>query len=137
MVYEYRIDGASMRIWLKRSVSLLAIYVIALTTILSTVAAPRPAGAIFDPFSVICHTGAPADAASEPQPAAPDTQPKQACDHCTLCNATPAAAVTFDGAVIGILAPGRPLHTPRPAESVRHADIGGSPRQAQAPPSTN
>ena len=136
MVYEYRIGGASMRVWLRRSVGLLAIYVIALTTILSSFSAPRPASAAFDPFSIICHSGPQSETAAGQQPAAPASLPTKACDHCTLCNAAPAASVTFDGVIVGILAPARPLAVLRPAEAARHDDIGGSPRQAQGPPST-
>ena len=123
-----------MRVWLRRSVGLLAIYVIALTTILS-VAAPPTAGAAFDPFSVICHSGT--DTAAATTETAPAQQsPAKACDHCTLCNAAPVAAVAFDGFVIGVLTPAKPPRAARPAVSVSHDDIGGSPRQAQGPPST-
>ena len=115
-----------MRVWLRRSVSLLAIYAIALTTILS-VAAPASAGAAFDPFSVICHSGT--DTAAATTETAP-AQPSPA----TLCNAAPVAAIAFDGFVIGVLTPAKPPRAPRPAVSVSHDDIGGSPRQAQGPP---
>lgn len=121
---------------IRRSVSWVAIYVIALTTILSAFSAPRPASAAFDPFSIICHSG-PQDASpADTGPAAPASLPNHACDHCTLCNAAPTAAVTFDGVVVGILAPAKPLRVLRPTESIRHDDIGSSPRQAQGPPST-
>ncbi len=120
-----------MRGWLRRSVSLLAIYVIALTAILS-VAAPT-AGAAFDPFSVICHSGT--DTAAATTETAPAQQsPTKACDHCTLCNAAPVAGVAFDGFVIGVLTPAKPPRATRPAVSVSRDDIGGSPRQAQGPP---
>lgn len=121
-----------MRVWLRRSVGLLAIYAIALTTILS-VAAPPTAGAAFDPFSVICHSGTDTTAAAtEKAPA--QQSPAKACDHCTLCNAAPVAAIAFDGFVIGVLTPAKPPRAARPAVSVSHDDIGGSPRQAQGPP---
>lgn len=123
-----------MRVWLRRSVGLLAIYVIALATILSAFSAQRPASAAFDPFSVICHSGTDAPAATEQAPA--QQAPTKACDHCTLCNAAPAAFATFDGVVIGILAPSAQRRVLRPAQSLPQADIGGSPRQAQGPPSS-
>ena len=122
-----------MRVWLRRSVGLLAIYVIALTTILSTFSAPRPASAAFDPFSIICHSGTGTTASADQAPA--EQAPAKACDHCTLCNATPAAFATFDGVVIGTLAPAAQACVLRPAESLPQADVGGSPRQAQGPPS--
>lgn len=123
-----------MRVWLRRSVGLLAIYVIALTTILSAFSAQRPASAAFDPFSVICHSGTGTADATDQAPA--QHAPTKACDHCTLCNGAPAASATFDGVAIGILAPATHLRVLRPAESLAHADIGGSPRQAQGPPSS-
>lgn len=124
-----------MRVWLRRSVSLLAIYVIALTTILS-VAAPPTAGAGFDSFSVICHSSADtADTAAAAAEQAPGQQsPAKACDHCTLCNAAPVAAIAFDGFVIGVLTPAKPPRAARPAVSVSADDSRGSPRQAQGPP---
>jgi hypothetical protein len=111
---------------------LLAIYAVALTAILS-VAAPQTAGAAVDPFSVICHSGTDTAAATtEKSPA--QHSPAKACDHCTLCNAAPIAAIAFDGYVIGVLTPAKPPRTARPAVSVSHDDIGGSPKQAQGPP---
>ena len=120
--------------FVQRIVGVLAIYLIVLTAILSAFSVPQPASAAFDPLSVICHSGPQVASPADDGPAAPSSLPKQACDHCTLCNVAPAVAVVFDGIVVGILAPAKPLHALRPIESVRHDDIGGSPRQAQGPP---
>lgn len=125
-----------MRLWLRRSVSVLAIYVIALTTILSAFAVPQAANAAVDPFSIICHSGPLGAAQTDTGPATPASLPNHDCDHCTLCGAAPTAAVTFDGVVVGYLVPTKPLHALRPADSAVHEDIGGSPRQAQGPPAT-
>ena len=121
-----------MRLWLKRSVGLLAIYAIVLTTILS-VAAPPTAGAAFDPFSVICHSGA--DTAAATTERAPAQQsPVKACDHCTLCNAAPAAsgphsvmaAQLAPPSVLQVLAPNSHVVLSRPA-TAQHP-VRGPPR---------
>jgi len=114
----------------------LAIYLIALTTILSAFAAPPAVSATLDPFSIICHSGSADAGQTDTGPAAPASLPNHACDHCTLCGAAPTAAVTFDTVVFGYLAPAKPLHALRPAGSATHDDIGASPRQAQGPPAT-
>lgn len=120
-----------MRVWLRRSVSLLAIYVIALATILS-VAAPT-AGAAFDPFSVICHSGT--DTAAATTETAPAQQsPAKACDHCTLCNAAPIgsgpvsvmAAQLAPPLVLQVLAPNSHVALLRPATAQHPAR--GPPR---------
>jgi hypothetical protein len=133
MLYERQIGEALMRVWVRRSIGLLAIYVIALATILSAFSAPRPASAAFDPFSVICHSGADSAAASDQAPAQP--APTKVCDHCTLCGAAAAAVLAFNGVVIDTLAPAAEQSVLRPAQSLPPAEIGGSPRQAQGPPS--
>ena len=120
----------------RKSVSLLAIYLIALTTILSTFSAPQTASAAVDPFSIICHSGASDAPPGDSGPAFPASMPNHACDHCNLCNAAPTASVTFDGFVIGHLAPSKPLRIRPHAESVARYHFGGSQRQPQGPPST-
>jgi hypothetical protein len=126
-----------MRIWLRRSVGLLAIYVIALTAILSVFAPAMPAGATataVDPFSVICHSGSTTQSDDGSGPAAPASLPAKACDHCTLCNAAPAPAATFDGVVVAYLAPAKVLHAFVAYDSARHDDAGARPWQARGPP---
>ncbi len=123
-----------MRVWLRRSVGLLAIYLIALTAILSSFSGPQPASAAFDPFSVICHSG-PQDASqTDTGPATPASLPNHGCDHCTLCSAAPVAAVAFDGVAVDYRTPTKPLHRLRAVAIVTRDDSAGSPRQAQGPP---
>jgi len=112
----------------------LAIYMIALTAILSAFSVPESAGAAFDAFSIICHSGSQDGSQTDTGPAAPGSLPNHACDHCTLCNAAPTAATAFDAVVVAYRVPTQPLRAPQPADAIAHADIGGSPRQAQGPP---
>lgn len=131
MVYEYRVGGVFMRLWWRRSVSVLAIYVIALTTILSAFSAPRPAGAAFDPFSVICHSGPAAGSATGQ---VPDNQtPTKACEHCSLCFA--AASLAGPEAIpAGRLTPPYVLQVLTPASIATRAHFAGTPNVARGPP---
>ncbi|MDO8878155.1 MAG: hypothetical protein Q8M24_20405 [Pseudolabrys sp.] len=112
---------------------MLAIYVFALTTILSTFSAPRPASAAFDPFSVICHSGPQGDATAAQDPAAPASLPTKACDHCTLCFVANALAGP-DAIPAGLLAPPAVLHVLTPASSAARAHFAASPHRARGPP---
>jgi len=132
MVYEYRIGGAAMRVWLRRSVGLLAIYAIALTTILSTFSAPQPASAAFDPFSVICHSGSDAGATTDQAPS--QQAPTKACDHCTLCGAASAALTGPDAIPAGRLDPPSVLHVLQPASSTAGSRFSASPHLPRGPP---
>ena len=131
MDYEDRIGGAFMRVWLRRNVSLLAIYVIALTTILSAFSAPRPAGAAFDPFSVICHSGSSGSAATEQTPA--QKAPSKACDHCSLCLVT-ASLAGPDAIPAGRLTPPSVLQILTPASTAARAHFAVTPNLARGPP---
>lgn len=118
----------------RKIVGIIAIYAIALNTILWTALAPVPAGAAFDPLAVICHSTANAadmtvDAAGG-QPAAPG----KACDHCTLCGATGSPAMAADAVLAATLSPGRLIAELRPAEASRRPGLVRSSNLARGPP---
>ena len=77
-----------MRLLLRRGVTVLAIYAVALHVILLGLALIAANGEIVNPFSVICHSAAPA-AAGDEAPGKPDLIPGHACEHCNLCSAAP------------------------------------------------
>jgi hypothetical protein len=120
-----------MRVALRRSLSWLAIYAIALHTILLGVA-PLMAAPTVDPFSVICHSQAPGAAPAEQMPASP--APSHACDHCNLCSAM-APPDELDGVVIAQLTPPKLLQVLRPASTSGRAGIADNPNRARGPPS--
>lgn len=125
------VGGALMRSWWQRSVSVLAIYLIALTTILSAFAAPPAVSATLDPFSIICHSGAPDSAATGQKPA--KQAPSKACDHCTLCFAV--SALAGPGTIsTGLLAPPSILQILRPASTAARAHFAATPHLARGPP---
>jgi hypothetical protein len=121
-----------MKSAIQKIVGILAIYVIALNTILGTVLAPLPTGTAFDPLSVICHSTAAADRApaSDGQP----TTPSKACDHCTLCGATASPALSVDAVLAATLEPGTLIAELRPTEGPRHAGAVRSSNLARGPP---
>ena len=118
-----------MRALMRRSLTVLAIYAIALHGVLWTAVAPYTASATFDPFTIICHSAS----------VAPDQAPTQAplapfgCDHCNLCSVTapPLApnttvAVRFETAVT--------LPVLYPVDVGRHDSIATDPKLARGPP---
>src|SRR5665213_1914210 len=72
----------------RKNVSWLAIFAIALHTILAGVLLPAFAAPV-DPFSVICHSQS-IDAAPDSQTGLPGQTPSGPCDHCKLCSAAAA-----------------------------------------------
>lgn len=127
-----------MRLGWRQLISVLAMYVIALNTILWAALAPVPAAASFDPLSAICHslaqsTDQTADAAQDGQPA----KPSKACDHCSLCSATPASTSGVDSILAGILEPGRLLRVLQPSDGARTSSVDFSPSLARGPPPHN
>jgi hypothetical protein len=110
----WTIDGV-MRAGGRRLLSLVAIYVIALHTILWGVT-PLFAAQPIDPFSDICHSNAPLASPTEQSPVGPASAPTHACDHCNLCSiATPLAAL--DSALASHLLPARLLQILRPTSA--------------------
>ena len=126
-----------MRLGWRQYVSVLAMYVIALNTILWAALAPVPTAASFDPLSAICHTVTQAadqtGAAQDGQPA----KPSKACDHCSLCSVTPAASGGADSILAGILEPGRLLRILQPADAKLGSGVAFSPNLARGPPLHN
>ena len=119
-----------MRLGGRRLLSLLAIYAIALHTILWGAGIPY-AGASVDPFSVICHSEA--DAPAGQTPAEPASAPTHACDHCNICNAM-APPAPEPGAVIALLSPPSLLAILRPTMAVVPDGLSDNPNRARGPP---
>jgi hypothetical protein len=112
----------------RQSISWVAIYAIALHAILWGVA-PMTAAPSTDPFSVICHSEAPAP--TEQAPAAPVHT--QACDHCNLCSAGPAPAALV-AVFAGQLAPARLLQILQPVSAALAGHLATTPKLARGPP---
>ena len=123
-----------MRSGLKRSVTLLAIYAVALHVILLGLAPITTNRASVDPFSVICHSVASAAVPGDEAPGKPDLVPGHACEHCNLCSAA-AALPAPDIVLIGKLMPTRLLRVLRPASHAPRAGIAFRPNLARGPPS--
>lgn len=121
-----------MRVGGRRVLSWVAIYAIALHTILLGVA-PLIAAPTADPFSVICHSEAPATSPSEQAPASPVSAPTHACDHCNLCSAM-APPDPLDGVVVAQLAPARLLQVLRPTTAATRDGIATSLKRDRGPP---
>lgn len=121
-----------MRMGIRRAVSWVAIYAVALHVIVLGLAPIAANGATVDPFSVICHSAA--SAAGDEAPGQPDLVPGHACEHCNLCSAA-APPPAPDSALIGNLAPTRLLQVLRPASHVPRAGVAFRPNLARGPPS--
>jgi hypothetical protein len=123
-----------MRLGLRRSVTLLAIYAVALHVLLLGFA-PIVANesTAVDPFSVICHSLTHAGALGDEAPVNPNLIPGHACDHCNLCNAA-APPPTPDVVLLGSLPPTRVLHTLRQFSTRVRIDTTSNPKLARGPP---
>lgn len=112
---------------------MLAIFAVALHTMLWAVAVPVAAASTVDPFSVICHSGGATTAATDQAPGAPVSAPTSACDHCNLCSvAGPASAP--DVAILGRLMPERVLALLSPSSIPRRDGVTSNPKLARGPP---
>jgi hypothetical protein len=122
-----------MRLLFRRSVTLLAIYAVALHVILLGMAPIAANGASVDPFSIICHSVASAAVPGDEAPGKPNRVPGHACEHCNLCSAAvpPPAPKTV---LIGKLMPTRLLQVLRPASHEPRAGIAFRPNFARGPP---
>lgn len=123
-----------MRFGCRKIVSVLAIYAIALNTILWAVLAPVPAGASFDPLTAICHSVVDQAPGTEQSPAGQPAKPSKACDHCSLCSTTPASFSATDAVLAGVLLPGRVLRVLRPADAARATGVVSDQHSARGPP---
>jgi Protein of unknown function (DUF2946) len=120
-----------MRLLLRRGVTVLAIYAVALHVILLGLVPIAANGEIVNPFSVICHSAGPA-AAGDETPGKPDLIPGHACEHCNLCSAAPPPEPAV--LPIGHLLPTRLLQVLRPASHTRSAGVAFRPNLARGPP---
>ena len=120
-----------MRTRINRWLSLVAIFAIALHGVVLGLA--PLAAATSDPFSVICHSGAPAQSADEQAPSNPGDA-TQGCEHCNLCSAA-AVPVAPDDVLAGRLVPAALRHILRPTSVAAPTGLAPSPKLAQGPPS--
>jgi len=121
-----------MRLGLRRSVTLLAIYAVALHTVLLGIA-PLLAASTADPFSVICHAEALATSPVDQTPVSPASAPTPACEYCNLCNAI-APPDTLDSLVIDQLTLTNLLEVLRPATAAIRDGIGDNALRVRGPP---
>lgn len=121
-----------MRAGGRRALGLVAIFAIALHSMLWGAVAPAAAATAADPFTVICHSEAPSPA--DQAPASPSPTHSQACDHCNLCSATPTALGPLDSVFVGYLTPTMLLEVLRPAPAVARDGIASNPKRARDPP---
>ena len=119
-----------VRIGVRRALSLAAIYVIALHTILLGLV-PVSAGesVVGDPLSVICHSDAQAAAPAEQAPGRPDGH---ACDQCNLCSAS--VAPVLDPVLAGQLAPTRLMQVLHPESTALRSHLATTPHLPRGPP---
>ncbi len=118
-----------MRGLLRLSVTLLAIYAVALHVV-SLGLAPISANAAVDPFSVICHSVTDVQGDEAPKSG---LIPGHACEHCTLCNMVappPAPDVALDVTLV----PAPVLAVLRPAPTQVRAGVTSDPKLARGPP---
>lgn len=115
----------------RRSVGWLAIFAIALHTILTGIV-PLASAAPRDPFSVICHA-APADASPDGQTNLPDRAPSGPCDHCQLCSAV-AAPLAPQTLLDSDLAPSGLIAVLYPTSMAPARGIAHTPKLARGPP---
>jgi hypothetical protein len=119
---------------LKACGTVLAVFAIALHTLLWSFAVPLAAASgAADPFSVICHSGGTADDSSDRGPAAPASKRSSACDHCNLCSAS-GAATAPDVVLIGRLLPERVIALLSPVSLPQRDGIAFDPKLARGPP---
>lgn len=120
-----------MRLKARRSVTLLAMFAVALHVILLGLAPAGPVTAGGDPFSVICHSIA--GSANDEAPSKSGLLPGHACEHCNLCSlvAPPPAP---DAALAHGIGPARILHVLRPKSTAPRNGRTSNPKLARGPP---
>jgi hypothetical protein len=119
-----------MRARIRRCLSVAAIFAIAVHGAL--LGLTQLAAATSDPFSVICHSVAPAQAGDDQAPSNSDGTP-QGCEHCNLCSAA-AAPAALDNVIVDQLVPARLQQILRPVSAVAMVGLAASPKLAQGPP---
>ena len=122
-----------VRIGVRRALSLAAIYVIALHTILlGLVPVSARKSVVGDPLSVICHSDVQAAAPAEQAPGRPDIIPGHACDQCNLCSAS--GAPVLDPVLAGQLAPTRLMQVLHPKSTALRSHLAITPHLPRGPP---
>lgn len=117
---------------IRKSVTVLALYAVALHVILVGMVPPGTLAAL-DATSVICHTIAPAAAPGELPTGTLQFIPGRAIDHCDL--STAAAPPPAPDAAYAIVFPAtRVLHVFRPASAEARRSITSDPGLARGPP---
>jgi hypothetical protein len=121
-----------MRLGMRQVLTWVAIYAVAMHTLLTGVA-PAFAAAqdSVDPFSVICLHDAGAAPPVGQQPSG--LVPGHACEHCNLCSAA-APPPALDLVVFGNLLPARLLQVLRPASTAPSTGVAFRPNLARGPP---
>ena len=122
-----------MRLRLKKSVTWLAIFAVALHVALLGLTPVAVAGSAgVDPFSVICHSGG---TTAVPADQAPDKtgHVSHACDHCNLCAATGTPSAP-DVVLAGRLLPECLIAVLSPASVERRDSVTSNPKLSQGPP---
>jgi len=118
---------------IRRAVSLAAIYVIALQTILLGVAPVAGFGSIAgDPFSIICRSDGQPFASNNQTPGGKHHQDGQSCGYCNLCSASTPPLVPCNP--IGAVSPLRLTLVFRPALCAPRVGLVSDPKLARGPP---
>jgi len=120
-----------MRRLLRQSVTMLAIYAIALHVVLLGFAPISANAGNVDPFTVICHS--PAGEPGDEAPVKSGLVPGSACEHCNLCSAV-AAPPAPDVAVAIELAPALVLNVLAPVSAAPRTGTTSDPKLARGPP---
>ncbi len=123
-----------MRLIWRRSVTVLAMYAIALQVVLLGIVPLSPgAFAAIDPFAIICSTTGSATNPGEPPRGTLHFVPGRAIDQCNLCSAA-APPPAPDTAVVIDFTWAPVLHVLRPMSTPARTGLTSNPKLARAPP---
>lgn len=121
-----------MRLVWRKSVTMLALYAVALHVILLGLF-PASVVAPINPFAVICHTTGPAAKPGEPPPGTLRYLPSRAFDHCDVCSAA-APPPAPDAACKVDFRAARVLHVLRPVSTAAQVGLAFDPNPIRGPP---
>ncbi len=123
-----------MRHFWGRSVTLLALYVVALHVILLAFLPIIPGSFVpVDPFAIICQTTGAAAKPGEPPPGKLHFLPGRAIDHCNLCSAA-APPPAPDVAFAVDFRPAYVVHVFSPLSTPARSDLAFDPKLIRGPP---
>jgi len=118
---------------IRRAVSLAAIYVIALQTILLGISPVAGFGSIAgDPLSIICRSDGQPFASNNQTPGSKDHQQGESCEHCNLCSTSAPPLVPSNPT--GTVSPLRLTLVLRPALCAPRVGLVSDPKLARGPP---